>query len=92
MKATEGSAILFTKSRDPNLPGLRFVAKGGIYRVRVNLIVRGWEGWAIYAGSLIHLPEQPDELRDAEAARDATVLGDPAIAQPPRPPPFHGKR
>jgi hypothetical protein len=75
MRKSEGEAILLSKKRDPNLPGLRFVAEGGIYKVRANLITHGFEGWAIYAGTLRNHTERPEELDLAERARDNTVVG-----------------
>lgn len=75
MKASEGSANLLSKQRDPNLSGLRFVAEGGIYRIRAYLVVRGWEGWAVYAGTLMRQPEERGELDLALAARERTHIG-----------------
>ena len=49
MQKREGDAVELSHQADPALPGLRFVCEGGRYRLRVNLIVRGFEGWAIYA-------------------------------------------
>jgi hypothetical protein len=37
-------------------------------------MVRGWEGWVVYAGSLRKEPLMEDELRLAERARDATMV------------------
>ena len=75
MKSHEGEANLLSKERDPNLPGLRFVAEGGLYTIRTNLIVSGWGGWAIYAGTLRKHPVRPEELDLAEAARESTRVG-----------------
>jgi hypothetical protein len=72
MKRSEGEATLISKQWDQNLPGLRFVAMGGLYCVRVNLVVDGFEGWAVYAGTLRRFEVEPDELQLAEAARDQT--------------------
>ena len=75
MKRSEGEAVLVSKQWDENLPGLRFVADGGLYRVRANLFVRGWQGWAVYAGTLRKEPLMPEELDLAERAREHTAVG-----------------
>lgn len=78
MKRKEGDAIEISRADDPALPGLRFVCEGGRYRMRVNLIVDGFDGWAIYAGTLRAFDIVPDELVLAERARENTILGLPA--------------
>ncbi|MCC7350484.1 MAG: hypothetical protein IT446_07935 [Phycisphaerales bacterium] len=75
MKKSEGEAILLSKEADAALPGVRFVAEGGLYKMRSNLIVRGWQGWAIYAGTLRKEAINPSELELAERARDNTRIG-----------------
>jgi hypothetical protein len=75
MRQTEGEAKLISRRSDGRLPGVRFVAEGGEYRLRANLITRGFRAWAVYAGSLRDQPEEPDELRQAQAARDQTRIG-----------------
>jgi hypothetical protein len=75
MKRTEGEATLVSSERDRKLPGLRFVADGGRYRVRTNLITRGWKGWAIYAGTIRNAEIVPAELALAELAREHTSVG-----------------
>jgi hypothetical protein len=75
MKRTEGEATLLSSERDPSLPGLRFVARGGKHLVRTNLITRGFKGWAVYAGTMRDRPEAPDELALAELAREHTAVG-----------------
>lgn len=75
MRRTEGEARLISSERDSSLPGLRFVAEGGLYRLRSNLITRGWRGWAIYAGTLRDKEIVPDELALAELAREHTTVG-----------------
>lgn len=75
MKKSEGESILISKEKDPALPGMRFVAEGGLYKMRSNLIVRGWQGWAIYAGTLRKEEINPAELDLAERARDHTLVG-----------------
>ena len=77
MKKTEGQAILISRQDDPNLPGIRFVAEGGRFYIRTNLIVQGWEGWAIYAGTLRNQPVLADELDMAIRAREYTKVGRP---------------
>ena len=75
MRETEGEAKLLSRQNDPRLPGIRFVAEGGRYRLRANLVTRGFRAWAVYAGSLRSEPEMPDELELAEAAREETKIG-----------------
>jgi hypothetical protein len=75
MRETEGEARLLKRQDDPRLPGIRFVAEGGKYRLRANLITRGFNAWAVYAGTLRSEPEMPDELQLAEVARDQTRIG-----------------
>jgi hypothetical protein len=43
--------------------------------VRTNLFVRGWEGWAVYAGTLQSEPVATEELDLAERAREQTTVG-----------------
>src|SRR5690606_6947596 len=74
MRKDQGEAILLSKERDPDLPGLRFIAEGGLYRTYTNLIVAGSNGWAIYAGVLRGQPVLPDELKLAEHAREQTLI------------------
>jgi hypothetical protein len=47
----------------------------GDYRMRTNLICKGFHGWAVYAGSLRKEAEVPVELELAERARDKTQVG-----------------
>lgn len=75
MRRKEGDAVLLEKQDDPTLPGLRFVAEGGIYRVRTNLTVKGFRGWCVYAGTLRAKPENLSELSEAIRSRDATKVG-----------------
>ena len=75
MRQTEGEATLLSRRNDGRLPGIRFVAEGGQYRLRANLVTRGFRAWAVYAGTLRGQPEVPDELQLAEAAREQTKIG-----------------
>ena len=75
MRRTEGEATLISSQRDPELPGLRFVAEGGKYRLRTNLVTRGFRGWAVYAGTLRSQKIVAHELAMAEIARDNTTIG-----------------
>jgi len=77
MRTTEGVATLISKSDDPNLPGIRYVAEGGIYKIRAYILVSGWEGWAVYAGTIKAHAEAADELDEAVRARDQTHVGKP---------------
>ena len=67
MQKTEGRANLLSKEPDDQLPGLRFVAEGMIYTVRTNLIVSGFHGWAIYAGTINQKPVDDVELLDGDS-------------------------
>jgi hypothetical protein len=75
MKRTQGEAILVTKEWDENSQALRFVADGGEYRVRVNLMLDGWHGWAVYAGTRRDHEIVSNELEVAQLARDHTIVG-----------------
>jgi hypothetical protein len=75
MKKREGEATELSQRGDPALPGLRFICEGGKYKMRVNLIVDGYDGWAIYAGTLRAFDVIPEELELAERARENTILG-----------------
>ncbi len=77
MKTTEGDATLLSRQNDPDLPGIRFVADGGLYRIRANLVVDGWEGWTVYAGTIRSKPILPEELDTAVRARENTHIGRP---------------
>jgi hypothetical protein len=75
MKRSEGEGRLLAKEDDDTLPGLRFIAEGGRYRVRTNLITSGRTAWAIYAGTLRGKPTDQAELHLAERARESTSPG-----------------
>lgn len=75
MKKMQGEAIVLDRHDDPDLPGVRFVAKGGLYVIRANLKVLGWDGWTVYAGTLKSGPILPNELDFAVRARDHTRVG-----------------
>lgn len=75
MRKAEGDATLLSKQDDDALPGLRFDAEGGLYRIRCNLIVEGARGWAVYAGTLRQRPVNPAELKLAADAREQTRVG-----------------
>jgi hypothetical protein len=75
MQKKQGEANLISSEKDSSLPGMRFVAAGGKYLVRVNLLTKGWEGWAVYAGTLRDLPINQNELDLAQRAREYTVTG-----------------
>jgi hypothetical protein len=78
MRRTQGDASLISKTGDPQLPGVRFIAEGGAYHIRVNLLTSGREGWAVYAGTLRGRPEDANELQTAETSREHTQIGIPA--------------
>ncbi len=71
MKAREGSAELIQQSWDIESQAMRFVADGGLYRVRVKMIVSGFNGWAIFAGTKTDRPINEDDLKKAIIARDS---------------------
>jgi hypothetical protein len=86
MKKSEGEAnLLGPPLRDDALPGVRFTVEGGDYRMRINLICKGFRGWAVYAGTLRKEEEVPAELHLAEAARDRTKVGVPSATGQPTP-------
>jgi hypothetical protein len=76
MERTEGRATLVSRENDDELPGIRFVADGGLYTVRTNLIIDGFEGWAFYAGTVRGKPVDEQELAIAEAAREQTRVAE----------------
>ena len=75
MKNSEGEANLISKINDGTLPGIRFVAEGGLYRIRCNLTTSGFHGWVVYAGTLRARPVNVEELKVAELARERTRVG-----------------
>ena len=75
MRRTEGEATLLSRDTDRRLPGIRFIAEGGQYKVRTNLVVRGFRAWAVYAGTRRDAQEVPGELDLAERARERTKIG-----------------
>ena len=75
MRKKEGEAIDLGEDYDSKLPGLRFVAEGGLYKIRANMMLRGSEGWVAYAGTLRGKAVDPGELRLAEQARENTTPG-----------------
>lgn len=83
MRDTEGDADLLARRKDAQLygqGGIRFVAEGGRYLIRANLVTRGTRGWVIYAGTLRDQPTDAAELVKAEGARERTRLNPPAVA------------
>ena len=77
MRRSEGEATLLSRKTDRRLPGpgIRFVAEGGEYKIRTNLMTRGFRAWAVYAGTRRDAPESLDELDQAEQARERTRIG-----------------
>ena len=75
MKRKEGEAREISKADDPQLPGLRFIVEGGTHLMRVNLIVEGFHGWAIYSGTLRKSPVDEAELKLANLAKENTKAG-----------------
>jgi hypothetical protein len=92
MKQTEGEAKLLEgpvkdRALGGGLGGLRFVAEGGKYKVRANLVSRGTRAWIVYAGTHRGQPFEPEELSRAEEARERTVVG---LTEPPKTSPREG--
>jgi hypothetical protein len=75
MQKQEGEANELARQNDPSLPGMRFIVEGGRYKMRANLIVRGFDGWVIYAGTHKGEVPIPAELELAERARENTLIG-----------------
>lgn len=85
MREDQGEATLLSRQDDPDLPGIRFVAEGGLYVTYTNLITAGRHGWAVYVGTLRSQPDAPDEITLAEQAREQTqvqIPGDPTSGTP----------
>ena len=74
MRQDKGEATLMERHDDPSLPGIRFVAEDRVYVIRAILLVEGWEGWAIYAGTLRGRPTDDAELLLAQNAREQTRI------------------
>ena len=74
---TEGKAELVSRQTDRQLPGpgIRFIAEGGEYRIRTNLMTRGYHAWAVYAGTRVGSDEIPAQLDLAERACERTKIG-----------------
>lgn len=77
-KRDQGEATLLRKENDGSLPGVRFVAEGGLYKQWANLIVSGRQGWSVYAGALRSQPVSEEELDLAGRAREETRVGLPS--------------
>jgi hypothetical protein len=73
MRKEEGIAKVQSKHWDSEMDALRFVVDGSRYRIRTNLLVRGFEGWAVYAGTLLAEPVDESELLTSENARETTT-------------------
>jgi|GEM_PF-995796 len=78
LRQSDHQAQLLSKQPAEDLHGYRFVAESGQYVIRVDLSVRGWRAWAVYAGSLRAKAVNTPELELAERARDLTQVGLPA--------------
>ena len=78
MRKSEGDAKLVEQHADSR--GIAFVADGGRYHLRAQMIVQGWEAWTIYSATLRGKPTVPDELKLAELAVAHTEIRD---AEPP---------
>lgn len=76
MRRDDGRADLIEKRWDEQRQALRFVVEGKTYRLRALMHVRGFGGWAVYAGSLRERPENRTEIEQAEQSREQTVFGE----------------
>lgn len=72
MRADQGEATLLSRQDNPDLPGIQFVAEGGLYTTYTNLITAGRHGWAIYVGTRRGEPIAAPEFELAERARAET--------------------
>jgi hypothetical protein len=82
MKEHEGEAnVIEGPLKDESLPGMRFTVESGDYRMRTNLITKGFRGWMIYAGTMRDRTEDPAELELAEKSRDKTQVGTAQVAE-----------
>jgi hypothetical protein len=77
MRKDKGEATLLARRNDPSLPGIRFIAEDQTHVIHVNLLVAGWEGWAVYAGTSRNAPINQEELDIAGSARENTRVGRP---------------
>ena len=75
MRQEEGEVVVRERQHDAELGGVRFVAEGKEHILRVNLVTRGWRGWAVYAGTKQDRPVKAAELDVAERARENTRMG-----------------
>jgi hypothetical protein len=73
MRRSEGDATLLHKAADPDTGGIAIEAEGGPYRIRATLFSRGWQAWAIYAGTLRNQTIIEAELALAQRARRASA-------------------
>jgi hypothetical protein len=78
MQKSEGNANLIERHSDSQ--GIQFIVEGGVYRMHAQLIVKGYQAWAIYAATRRAEPTVSDELKLAELAAGHTQIND---AEPP---------
>jgi membrane protein implicated in regulation of membrane protease activity len=74
MKKSQGTADLIQSDYDARLPGMRFTVDDSVHRLRFNLIVDGFQGWAVYASTSLAQPVVVEELHLAEQAREHTRM------------------
>lgn len=67
----DGAVTLVEKKWDDNRQCFRFIAHGQRRQIESLLIVRGMDGWVVFAGTLLDKPAPPDELSLARQAREA---------------------
>jgi hypothetical protein len=72
MRKREGDARLLEKHKDESADALRFVAEMPQYQMYGKLVVRGMSGWVFFASTVVNHPVRPDELVQAESAREAS--------------------
>lgn len=71
----QGTATLVESTWDDDRNAMRFIAEGGLYRIRTILSVRERSGWAVYAGTLLSKPTVASDLKVAELSRETTRVG-----------------
>lgn len=73
VRKTQGDARLIEKRSSGE--GLTFVAESPILRYEGRVHCSGFRGWIVFASILNTDSAHPENLKVAEAARDATILG-----------------
>lgn len=77
MKKDQGQAELLDKTRDDEIDGLRFKARGTFFSIDAFLYTKGWDCWVSYAGRYADREAEEAEEELARRARDRVVVGKP---------------